>query len=104
MTTRAERAKIVQAVDEKTKEIACFLAQLIQFDSETGREGPIQEFIAGRLLSMGLDVDQWVPDLTELAKHPAYIPAEGRDSRTSERGWRVPRRPVGANRCSSMAT
>ena len=28
---------------------------------------------------MGLEVDKWVPDLTELAKHPAYIPAKGRD-------------------------
>ena len=28
---------------------------------------------------MGLEVDQWVPDLAELAKHPAYIPAKARD-------------------------
>ncbi|HYJ95343.1 MAG TPA: ArgE/DapE family deacylase, partial [Vicinamibacterales bacterium] len=31
------------------------------------------------LTAMGLQVDKWVPDLTELAKHPAYIPAKGRD-------------------------
>ena len=74
-----DRAQILKAVDEKTKEIACFLQRLVQFDSETGKEGPIQEFIAGQLRAMGLDVDQWVPDLEELAKHPAFYPAEGRD-------------------------
>ena len=60
-------------------EIAEFLKRLIQFDSETGKEGPIQDFIAASLAAMGLQVDKWVPDLSELAKHPAYIPAKGRD-------------------------
>jgi acetylornithine deacetylase len=79
MTTSTERTRILNAVDEKATEIACFLQRLIQFDSETGKEGPIQEFVAASLRKMGLEVDQWVPDLGELAKHPAYIPAEGRD-------------------------
>ncbi len=79
MASDAERARILQAVDEKTPEIARFLQRLVQFDSETGKERPIQEFIAEGLRKMGLEVDQWVPDLAELAKHPAYIPAEGRD-------------------------
>jgi acetylornithine deacetylase len=73
------RQAILDAVDAKTAEIAAFLARLIQFDSETGKEGPIQEFIAATLKGMGLDVDQWVPDLEELSKHPAFYPAEGRD-------------------------
>ena len=77
--TTTERASILQAVDDRTHEIASFLGHLIQFDSETGKEGPIQDFVAATLTAMGLDVDQWVPDLTELAKHPAYVPAEGRD-------------------------
>jgi acetylornithine deacetylase len=79
MATTGERTKILQAVDEQTTAIACFLQRLVQFDSETGKEGPIQAFIADSLGKMGLEVDQWVPDLTELARHPAYIPAEGRD-------------------------
>jgi acetylornithine deacetylase len=79
MSTGAERTKILHAVDAKTTEIACFLQRLIQFDSETGKEGPIQAFIAESLDKMGLEVDQWVPELAELARHPAYIPAEGRD-------------------------
>ncbi len=77
--TDADRAKILRAVDAQTQEIAGFLKRLIQFDSETGKEGPIQGFIADTLKTMGLKVDQWVPDLQELAKHPAYIHAEGRD-------------------------
>lgn len=79
MAIDADRARILQAVDAKTDEIAGFLQRLIQFDSETGKEGPVQGFIAETLKTMGLEVDQWVPDLKELAKHPAYIPAEGRD-------------------------
>ena len=74
-----KRVEIVEAVDAKTAEIAEFLKRLIQFDSETGKEGPIQDFIAASLTAMSLEVDKWVPDLTELAKHPAYIPAKGRD-------------------------
>lgn len=79
MTTSPDRARILRAVDERIQEIAGFLQRLIQFDSETGKEGPIQEFIAETLRRMGLEVDQWVPDLKELEKHPAYIAAEGRD-------------------------
>ena len=73
-------AQILEAVDAKTAEIAAFLQRLIQFDSETGKEGPIQDVHCGEPdQQMGLEVDQWVPDLAELAKHPAYIPAKGRD-------------------------
>ena len=74
-----KRVEILEAIDAKTYEIAEFLKRLIQFDSETGKEGPIQDFIAASLTAMGLQVDKWVPDLTELAKHPGYIPAKGRD-------------------------
>lgn len=79
MAITAERARILRTVDEKMEEIASFLGRLVQFDSETGKEGPIQEFIAESLRHMGLEVDQWVPSLDELASHPAYIPAAGRD-------------------------
>src|SRR5260370_35125660 len=79
MATGAERTKILEAVNEQTGDIACFLQRLIRVDSETGKEGPIQEFGADSLRNMGLEVDQWVPELAELARHPAYIPAEGRD-------------------------
>lgn len=77
--TKTTRGAILEAVDGKTSEIAGFLQRLIQFDSETGKEGPIQEFLATSLRQMGLEVDLWVPDLAELSTHPAYIHAEGRD-------------------------
>lgn len=79
MTTSRERERILNAVEAKTPEIAGFLQRLVQFDSETGKEGPVQEFIAETLRDMGLEVDQWVPTVAELEAHPAYIPAEGRD-------------------------
>jgi acetylornithine deacetylase len=78
-TVTSRRVEILDAVEAKTAEIAAFLQKLIQFDSETGKEGPIQDFMAAYLQKMGLEVDKWVPDLEELAKHPAYIPAKGRD-------------------------
>lgn len=79
MATDADRGRILKTVDEQARDIAGFLKRLIQFDSETGKEGPVQDFIAQTLRAMGLEVDQWVPDLQELAKHPAYIHAEGRN-------------------------
>jgi acetylornithine deacetylase len=79
MTATSVRTEILQAVDSKTAEIAAFLRKLVQFDSETGKEAPIQQFIAGSLREMGLEVDEWVPDLAELAKHPAYVPSDDRD-------------------------
>ncbi len=79
MVTDGDRARILRAVDAQTQEIAGYLRRLIQFDSETGKEGPIQAFIVETLQGMGLEVDQWVPDLNALAKHPAYIHAEGRN-------------------------
>ena len=66
-------------MDQKADEITALLQRLVQFDSVTGKEGPIQQFIADFLRQMGLEVDQWVPDLKELAKHPAFVPEVGRD-------------------------
>lgn len=79
MTTTNEKAQILQAVDARASEIVEFLKRLVQFDSETGKESEIQDFIANKLRTMGLTVDQWVPDLASLERHPAYIPADGRD-------------------------
>lgn len=79
MRTSEEREQILRALDGKTAEIVGFLQRLVQFNSETGKEGPVQEFIAETLRGMDLEVDQWVPGLDELAQHPAYIPADGRD-------------------------
>lgn len=73
MATSSDRVRILDAVDEKVDEITHFLQRLVRIDSETGKEGPIQDFIAGALGDMGLDVDRWEPDPSELARHPAYV-------------------------------
>jgi acetylornithine deacetylase len=64
---------IFKAVDESRDEIVAFLQKLISFPSVTGEEKGIQEFIAGKLSEIGLEVDIWEPDWEELKKHPGYI-------------------------------
>lgn len=76
-----EREQILRAADRKADEITALLQRLVQFDSVTGKEGPIQDFIAGFLRQLGLEVDYWEPDLNELASHPAFVPEQGRDFR-----------------------
>jgi len=81
MDTKVSK-RIVDAVDERRKEIIGFLQKLIQIDSETGHEAEIQEFIAQTLRQMGLTVDQWEIDTDSLKDHPLFlspdIPLAGR--------------------------
>ena len=77
--TESMVAKITQAVDARRAELVALTQGLIQIESITGNEGGIQEFIAPELRRMDLAVDVWVPDLQELARHPAYLPVEGLD-------------------------
>jgi acetylornithine deacetylase len=65
--------RILKAVDDRGKGIAGLLQKLVQFDSETGKEGSISEFIAGTLNRMGLSVDSFDLDLQALSQHPAFI-------------------------------
>jgi acetylornithine deacetylase len=76
MITSPLGKEIVKRVDAGREEIIGFLQQLVAFDSVTGNEKPIQEFIARKLTSMGLRVDTWDPPHDELKKHPAYTPTE----------------------------
>jgi len=68
--------EIVQEVDKKKDEIIDFLAKLISFQSVTGNEGPIQEYISEYLKRLNLEVDIWEPDHEALKRHPAYVPVE----------------------------
>lgn len=74
--------QIMEAVDRRREQVIAFLQQLVQFNSERGHEGQIQEFIAGRLRQMGLTVDEFVPDVEALKDHPAFqapdLPLSGR--------------------------
>ena len=73
------REAILRAVDDRSEEIVGFLQKLIQIDSETGREGLVQQFIASNLKEMGLEVDSWVTDTDQLEGQPGYIAIEGMD-------------------------
>jgi acetylornithine deacetylase len=75
-------SQIVNAVDARREEVVGFLQKLIQFDSETGKEGPISDFVAKTLRELGLTVDQFDLDLDALSGHPSFLkpelPVEGR--------------------------
>ena len=79
MVPEALRNRILDAVVQHRDELVTFTQRLIQIESITGNEGAIQDYIAGELRLMGLTVDVWIPDLKELATHPAYQPVEGLD-------------------------
>jgi acetylornithine deacetylase len=67
------RKQVLNWVEQNRNTIVGFLQALIRIPSVTGEEGPIQEFIAGRLKDMGLSVDVFEPDLASLRKHPAFV-------------------------------
>jgi acetylornithine deacetylase len=65
--------RVTQWIDRQKDEVVAFLRELVRIPSVTGEEGPIQQFIAGRLKEMGLTVDVFEPDLASLRKHPAFV-------------------------------
>lgn len=67
---------IFQAIDESKGDIIAFLQKLISIPSVTGDEKRIQGFVAKKLDRMGLEVDVWEPDWSELKKHPGYVAVE----------------------------
>lgn len=77
MLSEGLRDKLLSAVRARRDEIVAFAQRLVQIESVTGNEGPIQDFLAGELARMGLDVDRFEPDLAALEGHPGYIPVEG---------------------------
>ena len=73
--------RIEAAVAARRADLVALTADLIRIESVTGSEGPIQEYIAARLRRMALEVDVFEPDLTALARHPAFHPVKGLDYR-----------------------
>jgi len=69
--------QIVQAVDNRRHEIVTFLQDLIQIESVTGHEGPVQAYLAAALRRWGLAVDAFEPDLPTLEGHPAFVAVDG---------------------------
>jgi acetylornithine deacetylase len=67
---------VIRLIDERREEIVGFLQRLVSYPSVTGEEYEIQQFIAGTLQDMGIEVRMWEPDHEALKQHPAYIPVE----------------------------
>ena len=70
------KGKVLNHIERNREEVVTFLQKLISIPSVTGEEKDIQEFIAEKLRDMGLSLDVWEPDINELKKHPAYVPAD----------------------------
>jgi len=64
----------LEEVERRRDEIIGFLRELVKRPSLTGNEKEIQEFIAGQLEKMDLQIDMWDLDVDELKKHPDYEP------------------------------
>ena len=70
------KQNVLSAVDERRDEIIRFLQDLIHFQSVTGNEAGIQDFISRYLAAMNLNVDKWELNQQELRKHPGYLPVD----------------------------
>jgi len=68
------RKAILDTVDANRDAAVAFLQKMISIPSVTGDEAAIQEFVAGYMKNIGLDVDMWETDWEELKKHPGYRP------------------------------
>ena len=69
MLTSAEAA-VLDLVDERA--LLADLSALVAFRSLGGEETPAQEWMAGRLADLGLQVDTWSIDFTALRLHRAF--------------------------------
>jgi acetylornithine deacetylase len=53
-------------------QIVEFLQSIVQEPSVQGNESAAQKIIANKLTTLGLKVDEWIPDGEELVKHPYF--------------------------------
>jgi len=60
--------KILANIEEKKSEYVELLRRVIQIPSLTGEEGEAQEFLSKYLKALGLQVDEWEPDIEEMFK------------------------------------
>lgn len=62
---RAHRAELVQA-----------LTELVRIPSVIGNEAPAQAYMQRHYESLGLEIDTFEPDRTQLSAHPAFVDSE----------------------------
>lgn len=65
------------AVEDRRDAIVEFLQRLVRFDSVTGREAPIQAFVAGWLRELGLVVDEFDVDPARVRHYAGFLEPEG---------------------------
>ena len=66
------RATINDWIEQNREELIAFLQKLVQIQSVTGDEGPIQYFLRDYLHEMGFETDMFIPEIDVISKHPAY--------------------------------
>ena len=69
--------RVAHAVEAHEGQLVELTRELIRIQSVTGNEGAVQARIAAILRDMGLEVDEFEPDLATLSSHPAFAPMEG---------------------------
>ena len=67
-----DKKEILQTVDTLTEELTAFLQTLVQTPSLPNREYDVQQIIAAKLRSLGLDVDVITTNFDKLRDHPAF--------------------------------
>ncbi len=71
-----KESMIVNEIEKRRKDTLELLQKLIRIPSLAGKEKKCQEIVADHLRKAGMEVDMWEPKLSELQKHPAYVPVK----------------------------
>ncbi len=85
--------KVLKAIDRNKDLMFDDLAEIVRIPSVVGSEGKAQEWVLGKMRSIGLEVQTFEANKQELMKHPSYVrvdwPYEGRPTSALEKGARA---------------
>lgn len=76
MSMIEDEKRVLAWIDSNRGDAIELLQDLVRIPSLTGEEGPGQEFMAGYLKEMGLEVERCVADMEALEGHPEFIPVD----------------------------
>ncbi|RWM09954.1 MAG: ArgE/DapE family deacylase [Mesorhizobium sp.] len=83
--SKAERSRILLAVDEAFEKQVAFLSELVRCASLRGQEAEVQEIMEAALHERGYLVDRQAIDTALIGQHPAFSPA----TVSYENSWNV---------------
>jgi acetylornithine deacetylase len=83
--SKADRDRILAAVDMAFKGQLAFLSDLVRYASLRGHEAEVQVHVERALLERGYDVERQAIDPALIGRHPAFSPATA----SYERSWNV---------------